>query len=200
MLILLSTIFRKGFATSLSIVISFLASVALFSYPITLAFVTGSSIVLAATFMYNSPGTPQEQSSRTKVAVAPGSPITTSAPILGEPERPSRTSSVINLLGLGGSNANSRKPSSTDLRSQASQLGFTSTSVSGSGYSASAPGTPYLGSGYGTNSSNSTSGRASPNQYLNNPNSAQIPITGGPGTGFGGSREKPKLSVDVNGK
>ncbi|WWC89120.1 uncharacterized protein L201_004038 [Kwoniella dendrophila CBS 6074] len=192
----------KGFATSLSIVISFLASVALFSYPITLAFVTGSTIVLAATYMYNSPGTPQQQSSRTTVAVAPGSPITTSAPILGEPERPSRTSSVINLLGLS-SNANSRKPSSTDLRSQASQsqLGFTSTS--GSGYSVSAPGTPYLGGGYGTTSSNSTSGRASPNinQYSSNSHHAQVPISGGgPGTGFGGLREKPKLSLDVNGK
>nr|XP_018262970.1 solute carrier family 35 (UDP-sugar transporter), member A1/2/3 [Kwoniella dejecticola CBS 10117]OBR85128.1 solute carrier family 35 (UDP-sugar transporter), member A1/2/3 [Kwoniella dejecticola CBS 10117] len=185
----------KGFATSLSIVISFLASVALFSYPITLAFVTGSSIVLAATYIYNSPGTPQQQSSRTTVAVAPGSPITTSAPILGEPERPSRTSSVINLLGLG-SNANSRKPSSTDLRGQA--LNFTSTSLSGSGYSASAPGTPYLGgSGYGginSSASTSTSGRGSPNPYGSLGGPAQI---GGPGTGFG---TKPKLKVDTDGK
>ncbi|EIW70534.1 hypothetical protein TREMEDRAFT_22759, partial [Tremella mesenterica DSM 1558] len=45
----------KGFATSLSIIISFLASVALFSYPITVAFVVGSSIVLLATYMYNAP-------------------------------------------------------------------------------------------------------------------------------------------------
>nr|XP_019011181.1 solute carrier family 35 (UDP-sugar transporter), member A1/2/3 [Kwoniella pini CBS 10737]OCF49962.1 solute carrier family 35 (UDP-sugar transporter), member A1/2/3 [Kwoniella pini CBS 10737] len=191
----------KGFATSLSIVISFLASVALFSYPITLAFVTGSSIVLAATYIYNSPGTAQEQSSRTKVAVAPGSPITTSAPILGEPERPSRTSSVINLLGLGGSNANSRKPSSTDLRGQA--LNFTSSSLSGSGYSASAPGTPYLGgigtgTGYGGfNSSASNSGRASPNSYLGNPAQISSSGGGGPGTGFG---NKPKLNIDTDGK
>ncbi|WRT66564.1 uncharacterized protein IL334_003523 [Kwoniella shivajii] len=182
----------KGFATSLSIVISFLASVALFSYPITLAFVSGSSIVLLATYIYNSPGSPQQQSSRTTVAVAPGSPITTSAPILGEPERPSRTSSVINLLGLGSSsNTGSRKPSSTDLRSQ---FAFTpsspnpNTNTSGSGYSASAPGTPYLASGY-------NSGRASPSPHL--ASAAQIG-TGGPGTGF--HKEKPKLTLDMDGK
>ncbi|WWD03332.1 hypothetical protein V865_001384 [Kwoniella europaea PYCC6329] len=168
----------KGFATSLSIVISFLASVALFSYPITLAFVTGSSIVLAATYIYNSPSS-SPPTTRTTVAVAPGSPISTNAPILGEPEKPSRTSSVINLLGLSNSLAGSRKTSSTDLKS-----GFSFTPTAG--YSASAPGTPYLGN----------SGRASPNlsvntnihsgsnQYLAGP--AQI--VGGPGTGFG--REK----------
>ncbi|KAJ7685273.1 nucleotide-sugar transporter-domain-containing protein [Mycena polygramma] len=43
----------KGFATSLSIVISFLASVALFDFHITFTFITGSSIVLVATWLYN---------------------------------------------------------------------------------------------------------------------------------------------------
>ncbi|WVN88603.1 uncharacterized protein L203_103814 [Cryptococcus depauperatus CBS 7841] len=104
----------KGFATSLSIIISFLASVALFSYPITLTFVIGASIVLFATYSYNSPA--QNPPSRAAVAVAPDSPILTSAPIIGEPEKPSRTPSVINLLGLG-SNGGSRKPSMTDIRS-----------------------------------------------------------------------------------
>ncbi|KAG8961502.1 hypothetical protein FRC05_005927 [Tulasnella sp. 425] len=46
---------RKGFATSLSITISFLASVALFYFSITVPFVVGSSIVLAATWLYNQP-------------------------------------------------------------------------------------------------------------------------------------------------
>lgn len=45
----------KGFATSLSIVISFLASVALFDFQMTLSFVLGSTIVLAATWLYNQP-------------------------------------------------------------------------------------------------------------------------------------------------
>ncbi|GBE81861.1 UDP-galactose transporter [Sparassis crispa] len=45
----------KGFATSLSIVLSFLASVALFGFRITPSFLIGSSTVLIATFMYNQP-------------------------------------------------------------------------------------------------------------------------------------------------
>jgi len=45
----------KGFATSLSIVISFLASVALFNLSITVSFLVGASVVLGATWMYNMP-------------------------------------------------------------------------------------------------------------------------------------------------
>ncbi|KAL4247303.1 UDP-galactose transporter [Abortiporus biennis] len=47
----------KGFATSLSIVISFLASVALFNFHMTLTFILGSTVVLVATWMYNQPDT-----------------------------------------------------------------------------------------------------------------------------------------------
>jgi UDP-sugar transporter A1/2/3 len=89
----------KGFATSLSIVISFLASVALFDFRITLAFVVGSSTVLAATWMYNQAD--MKSSNSAKIAVAsgtrengghsgassvfpPGSPVADDAPILGE--------------------------------------------------------------------------------------------------------------------
>ncbi|KAF9484730.1 nucleotide-sugar transporter [Pholiota conissans] len=43
----------KGFATSLSIVISFLASVALFDFQMTITFILGSAIVLIATWLYN---------------------------------------------------------------------------------------------------------------------------------------------------
>jgi UDP-sugar transporter A1/2/3 len=46
----------KGFATSLSIVISFLASVALFDFQITFTFLLGSVVVLIATWLYNQPG------------------------------------------------------------------------------------------------------------------------------------------------
>lgn len=45
----------KGFATSLSIVLSFLASVALFGFRLTPSFLIGSTTVLAATWMYNQP-------------------------------------------------------------------------------------------------------------------------------------------------
>ncbi|KAM6500454.1 Nucleotide-sugar transporter domain containing protein [Amanita muscaria] len=43
----------KGFATSLSIVLSFLASVALFDFTLTGTFLLGSTIVLVATWLYN---------------------------------------------------------------------------------------------------------------------------------------------------
>jgi UDP-sugar transporter A1/2/3 len=45
----------KGFATSLSIVISFLASTALFDFKLTFTFALGSVIVLIATWLYNQP-------------------------------------------------------------------------------------------------------------------------------------------------
>jgi UDP-sugar transporter A1/2/3 len=45
----------KGFATSLSIVLSFLASVVLFEFKITMGFLIGAVTVLAATWMYNQP-------------------------------------------------------------------------------------------------------------------------------------------------
>jgi UDP-sugar transporter A1/2/3 len=171
----------KGFATSLSIIISFLASVALFNYPITVAFLAGSTIVLAATFMYNTPAQSTPASlqslqnlglklntspkSRKDVATLPGSPISTSAPILGEPEKPSRASSVISLLGLAGSRppsrAPSRAPSGENLRHMSSlssinsNYSYSNVSAIGTGngngqphvYAASAPGTPYLSSG-----------------------------------------------------
>lgn len=114
----------KGFATSLSIVLSFLASVALFDFRITLAFVVGSSTVLAATWMYNQAD--MKTPNPAKIAVAsgtrengghsgassvfpPGSPVAEDAPILGE---------------------TLKKKSSTSFpspRNIASVLGFTST-------------------------------------------------------------------------
>jgi UDP-sugar transporter A1/2/3 len=45
----------KGFATSLSIIISSLASVALFNFHLTLTFLIGSSVVLVATMLYAQP-------------------------------------------------------------------------------------------------------------------------------------------------
>ncbi|CAD6564213.1 MAG: hypothetical protein CYPHOPRED_003221 [Cyphobasidiales sp. Tagirdzhanova-0007] len=45
----------KGFATSLSIIISFAAGVILFQFPVTLPFLVGCSIVLASTYYYNQP-------------------------------------------------------------------------------------------------------------------------------------------------
>ncbi|KAG8940700.1 hypothetical protein FRC04_005081 [Tulasnella sp. 424] len=99
----------KGFATSLSIIISFLASVALFDFSITVPFVVGSSIVLGATWFYNQPAAekPREvvheksgederpgmrvslsslslKGSGRKSANVPGSPVDPNHPILGD--------------------------------------------------------------------------------------------------------------------
>lgn len=49
----------KGFATSLSIVISFLVSVGLFHFRITASFIVGSSVVLTATWLYSQPESKQ---------------------------------------------------------------------------------------------------------------------------------------------
>ncbi|KAH9952165.1 nucleotide-sugar transporter-domain-containing protein [Amylocystis lapponica] len=83
----------KGFATSLSIVLSFLASVALFGFRITPSFVIGSSTVLVATWMYNQPpgkefvaitsAIPVITGSKTSSPSFPGAPVSPDAPILG---------------------------------------------------------------------------------------------------------------------
>ncbi|KAI0080493.1 hypothetical protein K474DRAFT_199406 [Panus rudis PR-1116 ss-1] len=81
----------KGFATSLSIVLSFLASVALFGFRITPSFLIGSTTVLVATWMYNQPPG-KELVSITSVMPAKkangpsftGTPISPNAPILGQ--------------------------------------------------------------------------------------------------------------------
>lgn len=49
----------KGFATSLSIVLSFLASVVLFNFRMTPSFCIGATTVLVATWMYNQPALPK---------------------------------------------------------------------------------------------------------------------------------------------
>ena len=77
----------KGFATSLSIILSFLASVVLFDFHITPGFLLGSSTVLVATWMYNQPA-PREpaltapiQLQREKEDVLP---LSRHEPFLGE--------------------------------------------------------------------------------------------------------------------
>lgn len=151
----------KGFATSLSIIISFLASVALFNSRVTFSFVTGATIVLGATFLYNSPSAPALQPTRLSVAVAPGSPIPTSAPILGEPQAPSRTSSIVNLLSGLGSRPGSRRPSggASDLPRPFPPV----PPLSRSGSYNSTPGTPYVQSTRNSHTAlNDVYGRQSP--------------------------------------
>ncbi|KAI5119738.1 hypothetical protein M0805_008668 [Coniferiporia weirii] len=96
----------KAFATSLSIVLSFLASVVLFNFHITPSFVVGASTVLAATWLYNQPENVDGSSSvafpkivagvmSPRKSSFPGTPVEPAepdAPILGEPESSRRTS------------------------------------------------------------------------------------------------------------
>ena len=102
----------KGFATSLSIIISFLASVMLFDFRITPGFVIGCSVVLAATWLYNQP-TPKEDASRQPAAFL-GEPVDSNTPIIADFPRISRHSSSLSLprvlassLGLGRGNESS---------------------------------------------------------------------------------------------
>ena len=109
----------KGFATSLSIIISFLASVALFDFKITPAFVFGSSTVLVATFMYNRPTAKSLASTAgpdARVAF-PGSPIGPNSPILGQFSGKKRFSitktgphSLASALGLASSRCDAHTP------------------------------------------------------------------------------------------
>jgi UDP-sugar transporter A1/2/3 len=76
----------KGFATSISIVLSFLASVILFNFRITPAFVIGATTVMIATWMYNQPQPAPDNDvySRNGRSSFPGSPHFPSTPILGQ--------------------------------------------------------------------------------------------------------------------
>ncbi|KAJ6531177.1 nucleotide-sugar transporter-domain-containing protein [Mycena capillaripes] len=79
----------KGFATSLSIVLSFLASVALFHFRITPSFIIGATTVLCATWMYNQPPGQEPLAivtltgSSGKSTPFPLTPIDDSDPIIG---------------------------------------------------------------------------------------------------------------------
>ena len=104
----------KGFATSLSIVLSFLASVVLFDFHITPSFIIGASTVLSATWIYNQPQGKEpvilvtgQTGNSSKAAPFPGSPVEKGEPILGQFGRkkvsPLNTPRVItSALGLSG--------------------------------------------------------------------------------------------------
>jgi len=108
----------KGFATSLSIILSFLASVVLFDFRITPSFIVGSSTVLVATWMYNQPSSTVEPSlmavnsiSNGKFRGAPLS-IGPDGVILGQFSRKKASPfgsprAIASALGLGGSDDNS---------------------------------------------------------------------------------------------
>jgi solute carrier family 35 (UDP-sugar transporter), member A1/2/3 len=62
----------KGFATSLSIIFSFLAGVALFDFHLTPSFLLGATIVLIATALYNQPDLPLDTLARSEASWGSG--------------------------------------------------------------------------------------------------------------------------------
>ncbi|KAL1745580.1 nucleotide-sugar transporter-domain-containing protein [Schizophyllum fasciatum] len=102
----------KGFATSLSVVLSALAAVVLFGFRVTPGFALGAGTVLAATAMYNRP---ERSSANGGVGEkgSLGSPVGTDAPIIGEASRRpssfSNPSSIATALWFGGGNAGSAR-------------------------------------------------------------------------------------------
>jgi UDP-sugar transporter A1/2/3 len=95
----------KGFATSLSIILSFLASVILFNFSITPSFLIGSSTVLVATWLYNQPAGREPillvnvvNSATGSKAGTPwpgGSPVESDAPILGQFDSKSSSPAIL---------------------------------------------------------------------------------------------------------
>ncbi|KAF8828947.1 hypothetical protein HHX47_DHR3001089 [Lentinula edodes] len=108
----------KGFATSLSIVLSFLASVMLFDFRITPSFVIGASTVLCATWMYNQPPGKDPLVSIALTGQSenkmPFTPVDAKEPIIGEfPRKKSSTfgspRGIATALGLSA--PENREPS-----------------------------------------------------------------------------------------
>ncbi|KAF7295624.1 UDP-galactose transporter [Mycena indigotica] len=118
----------KGFATSLSIILSFLASVALFNFRITPSFIIGSTAVLVATWMYNQPAGKEQLfvvGTSGKSTPFPGTPIDQSEPIIGHFPSKSKRDSSPRLFGISKSSSTlnaSPWGSMEDLRSGASSL------------------------------------------------------------------------------
>jgi len=113
----------KGFATSISILLSFLASVVLFNFRLTPSFVIGASIVMGATWMYNQPQKSLDSDiySRGRKGPFPRSPSFPSSPILGQfPEK--RRPSLADLSPRAVAAALGLSPSSEDLTSNKSGI------------------------------------------------------------------------------
>ncbi|KAI0647036.1 nucleotide-sugar transporter-domain-containing protein [Trametes meyenii] len=130
----------KGFATSLSIVISFLASVALFNFQMTVTFVLGSTVVLVATWMYNQPDAPAGDNFYPKESRASRWRWSWRRPALG-----SRATSALELAGGSNSMSVSRRASTSSLSSLSSfTAGGVSRSYPGSPVEREAPFLPQL--------------------------------------------------------
>ncbi|GAA5931550.1 uncharacterized protein JCM15063_001499 [Sporobolomyces koalae] len=64
----------KGFATSLAIVLSFVAGVILFDFQVTTSFLVGTAMVVAATYLYNLPDAPARRAGTALPSSLPSAP------------------------------------------------------------------------------------------------------------------------------
>ncbi|KAJ7217013.1 nucleotide-sugar transporter-domain-containing protein [Mycena pura] len=138
----------KGFATSLSIILSFLASMALFHFRITPSFIIGASTVLVATWMYNQPPGKEFTLGTGTTTPFPGTPIQAKDPILGLSQANGTgvgKRSSLSMFGISSSNLSmSTTGSRTSLSASTSPWGSTDDLQRyNSNGSSSAYGTPY---------------------------------------------------------
>ncbi|BGO89733.1 hypothetical protein NBRC10512_004388 [Rhodotorula toruloides] len=84
----------KGFATSLAIVLSFCAGIVLFDFQVTLSFLVGTCMVVASTYMYNSPDAPRRSGTDSPLPSSLPSPSLAKGPFIP----------AISARGLSGSN------------------------------------------------------------------------------------------------
>ncbi|KAJ7685643.1 nucleotide-sugar transporter-domain-containing protein [Mycena polygramma] len=139
----------KGFATSLSIVLSFLASVALFHFRITPSFVIGATTVLCATWMYNQP--PGQEplaivtltSTSGKSTPFPGTPVGAGDPIIGHfPNNKSSRAGSPRLFGISSTTDLPHAGLAPSPWGSAEDLGRFRTSPYGSPYGSPYPSRP----------------------------------------------------------
>lgn len=120
----------KGFATSISIIISFLASVVLFDFVVTFKFLTGATLVLIATYMYSQPEKPKQ--SLPTINDSQTLPLSSSSP----PSSPSPLSSpkLNNTFSNSNSHHDHNSPSKLSLSSITTLLSPTISSPSSSSF------------------------------------------------------------------
>ncbi|GAA5890337.1 hypothetical protein JCM6882_008799 [Rhodosporidiobolus microsporus] len=111
----------KGFATSLAIVLSFIAGIILFEFQVTLSFIVGTGIVVASTYLYNSPDGPRRAPANAPSSL-PSPSISKGAFVAPTPIYPSNSSSipssgshsaVSSLRTSGAASSSSASPSLT---------------------------------------------------------------------------------------
>ncbi|GAA6001066.1 hypothetical protein JCM10207_007397 [Rhodosporidiobolus poonsookiae] len=105
----------KGFATSLAIVLSFCAGIILFDFQVTLSFLVGTAMVVASTYLYNSPDarrvtTPASLPSPTISKGAFVSPAVGPVGSLRASAGAGSSSSASPSLSFGGSNGGASTP------------------------------------------------------------------------------------------